>query len=208
MLSPNRLERLAANGEYDRLLADVLRNGRSIPLAARLRLCEALPAAALGLALQRLLELTRRPTGAVCALAADLLDQQSEDGGFGAVAATAVAVSALTNLSQIAAYVPGAVTPEFSERVGRAVEQGHHHLFAAQDRCFGVDPAGLIGDGLDSALVYWQLGHDPAFGRSVRMTDLQTALADPEITGDPDARAVLALAGAARPNRRSTAAAA
>lgn len=61
MLSPNRIAKLAAAGQWSRLLDEVLANGRPLPEAARRRLHEpgVVRAAAACLGIQRALELTR-----------------------------------------------------------------------------------------------------------------------------------------------------
>lgn len=97
MLTTNRIDRMVSGGDFDRLLNDILSNGRGTPIAVKLRLSEAetLPAAAMGLALQRLVELTFVPGEESHLLVAALLDKQADDGSFGSTAATAVAVAGL-----------------------------------------------------------------------------------------------------------------
>lgn len=109
MLSQFRVARLASAEEFDRLLNEVLMNGRPLPLSARLRLSApgCLAASALGLALARLSELTWRPEPPAAELAERLLERQSSLGDFGSIPATACALAGLAALHAQIAALPG-----------------------------------------------------------------------------------------------------
>jgi hypothetical protein len=110
MISLPRIARLAEAREFDRLLDEVVRNGRPLPLAIRLRLSdpEALPAAAVGFALQRVVQLTYKPTPLSAMLARMLVEMQHEDGSFGPAGSTAIAVAALLSLADQVRSLPRA----------------------------------------------------------------------------------------------------
>lgn len=145
MISLPRLARLAESREFDRLLDEVIRNGRPLPLAIRLRLCdpEALPAAAVGLALQRVVQLTYKPTPLSAMLARMLVEMQHEDGSFGTAGSTAIAVAGLLALADQVRSLPrawarldeGASTRErsTSERDASGVS-GDHQSFVHTSR--------------------------------------------------------------------------
>ncbi len=204
MLTMRRLERASSAGRFDQLLSDVLANGRSLPLAARLRLSESdgLPAAALGMAIRRLCEIARRPTPAVVQMADALLDRQHENGGFGAIAATAAAVGGLLTLQSHDGAWPGAIGPELACRIELAIDRAMHHLFAAQSRGSGVEETpGLLGDAMDSALVLWQLADEPRAAAALRLNALERAIQEairPAGARDESVRQVADLARAGR----------
>lgn len=97
MLNPSRLARLVEQGQFDRLLDCVLRNGRhaSEPVRRRLSDPRALRAAALGLALQRACELAYAPVDEVMNLLDAVRAEQRPEGFFGADA-DAASTSACT----------------------------------------------------------------------------------------------------------------
>jgi hypothetical protein len=139
---------------HRRLVERVLANGRCRSQAARLRLQGPLAAApaGLGLALQRLCELTYSAGDAETAVARRLLCLQGGDGLFGAgpephLGATAVAVGALLAYRRLAGG-PGAA-------VDAAIDQA---LEAVAD----VVATGAV-DRVDLELVVWQLGREPRF---------------------------------------------
>lgn len=192
MLSLPRISRLVESGNFAALFDAVSRNGRPLPLPVRLRLSEpaGLPAAAAGLALKRLTELTYRPTSASLALARALIGMQSPDGSIGTLASTAVAVAGLLAFADQASLLPRrgdgtrGGTPETLIDSARAtVAHAVHRLHRAQEESpapgLGVAPA-LIGDELDSAIVAWQLGFEPRFTSAVRFGDLLDAISDAE----------------------------
>lgn len=156
MLTTNRIDRLVSGGDYDRLLSDVLHNGRATPLAIRLRLSEAatLPAAALGLALQRLIELTFVLGEESELLVAALLDRQADDGSFGSTAATAVAVAGLQaflDQSQPMRWYLDSRRPGLTSLIGR-VES------AIPAALITLDSVAEEGDAVDVTILAWQLG--------------------------------------------------
>lgn len=190
MISIPRLTKLAAEASYERLMDEVTRNGRPLPLAVRLRLTDpgSLAPAALGLALQRVVELTYRPTPASRDLLARLLGHQGADGGFGAgeasVSSTAVALSALLGVASQINVLPRAalelwMSAEEKAALDQAIGAGLHFLSMAQESGEGgalLREPGLIGDEIDSAVVLWQLGLQPRFARAVRFEALLTAV--------------------------------
>lgn len=206
MLNLPRIARLAEAAEFERLLEEVLRNGRPVSLRVRIRLCEfeGLPAAALGLALQRIVQLTYRPTPLSILLAQLLLAQRNSSGSFGSVSATAVALAALLAMSDQAASLPGGksnadparapLRPAMSAEIQEAIAGALHFLHQAQEDSTPVRPgesASLIGDELDSAIVLWQLGLDPRFARAVRFAELLGTLEDQGLRHDRATRPLL-----------------
>lgn len=158
MLSHRRIERLVERGEHERLLDEVLRNGRPLPLAARLRLFDAGAAgpAALALALQRHLELTPAATPLALDLAGRLLDAQDADGAIGSIVSTAAAVAGLTRLRETLAWSPVA-DAMLARRLDVAIDRALHALLAAQHRCAMARRPGMLGDEMETALALWQL---------------------------------------------------
>ncbi|MCA9292628.1 MAG: hypothetical protein KDA20_02305 [Phycisphaerales bacterium] len=116
MVTPVRVKMLAQHGLWSRLLDEVLRNGRDVPLKLRLRLTEegAEAEVAAGLALTRLAELARpgdRHVGAAIEL---LVGRQRSDGGFGkgtagSVVGTGCALAGLLGVCEGAGFgaMPG-----------------------------------------------------------------------------------------------------
>lgn len=196
MITAHRIGRLLDAGAHDRLLVEVLRNGREAPLAARLRLSavDALGPVATGLALRRLAELTHRPCRAAQEHAAALLDAQESDGRFGPLAATIAALCGLLALSRQCDARPGVAAPDFVQRLDRAVDLGLHVLFDAQRAGGAEEAAGLVGDAMDSALLLWLLGDEPRLREAVRVRDLVEAIRTSSGADDPQIGAVLALA--------------
>lgn len=186
MISIPKIIRLVAAGQDERLLDEVVRNGRSMPLAVRMRLSEpgVLPAAAAGLALQRVCELTYRPTEASIALMRRVLDRQqlgAAEGSFGSVAGTAIALAGLLGVVHQFDALPGSASPRFIDEqlesaVRSALEPAIESLARAQERGLFEGGAGLIGDGIDSAIVVWQLGFEPRFTSAIRFEALLEAI--------------------------------
>ena len=208
MISFPRLARLAEAADYDRLLDEVTRNGRPLPLGIRMRLSEpeSLPSAALGLALRRVVQLTYRPVELSATLVRELLGLQRADGSFGTIGATAVAAAAMLALLDQVRALPRAwanlervdsarglhearaarVQP-LNERVEHACLTALHaiHQFQQQSASLTLDgPDGLIGDTLDSAIVLWQLGEDQRLIRSIRFDDLISSALDAGMAHD------------------------
>ena len=156
MLTTNRIDRLVSSGDFDRLLNDVLSNGRTPPLAVKLRLSDpaTLPAAAMGLALQRLVELTFVPGEESELLVAALLERQSDDGSFGSTAATAVAVAGLQaflDQSKPMRWYLDSRRPTLESLV-RRVES------AIPAALITLDSVAEEGDSTDVMILAWQFG--------------------------------------------------
>lgn len=209
MISVNRLARAADQGAHQRILDELSRGGRPMPLQARLRLSspETRAPAAIGLALGRILELSRgvngRMTGQVRRLATLLIERQRPDGGFGSPAATAIATGALLDLLDSLARDSGAPAEDLADRARAAADAGLHWLHGAQGwsavDCEGEERPCLIGDELDSAITLWALAGRPEFDCAVRGDDLREALAASGALGRREIRDLLALSPAASP---------
>lgn len=167
MLSRKHIEQRLHQHQDDRLIDELLANGREAALPLRLLLTD--PAgrrsAALGLSLQRLAELGH---GRGCEdVARDLLARQETEGGFGTVAAT---ISALAGLLTWRDYGGAAArTADVDHAVARALA----HLAASQDE------AGLIAGDVDLSLFAARMLmlHED-FLALVRFGDLVEALLD------------------------------
>lgn len=198
MISLPKLVRMASEGEYERMLDEVVRNGRPLPLAVRLRLeqSETLPAAALGLALTRITELTYRPSDVACTLAALLIERRAPDGAFGSVASTAIAAAALLAVSDQLDALPAGrgagvyIDPRLEAAVRDSAQSALHALAQAQSDDAEDANDGLIGDDIDSAITLWRLGFDTRFASAVRYEALLGAVED---RGLRHARATAAL---------------
>ncbi len=192
MINLPRIQALAERREFERLLEQVLRNGRPLPVQVRLRLSEpgAVATAGLSLALQRALELTYRPTGTTVFLLSALLEEEHSEGGFGHdecgrphTAATATALAAmLLFVRQLDALpnsrgTPGAYTHDaaLDARLRSAIDPAIHALYLAQQRpmCGArFQTPGSIGDEVDSAIVLWQLALEPRVAAGVDLEAL------------------------------------
>lgn len=186
MLSKKRIEQGILAGDWQRLLDDVLANGRQVDLPIRMRLSQAdtLPIASVALALRRLNELEFALSPTAAAVVQGLVAGQEADGSFGTVAATAMVVRALiATLEQ-----PGCETLE--PRVSEAIELAVRFLALHQG-----DNGLWFDSEIDSAITAWQLADSQAFTNAVRMEDLIEALDDsPWVCVTPERHAVLALA--------------
>jgi hypothetical protein len=185
MISLPRIVRLAAAHRFDTLLEDVLRNGRVLPLALRLRLAadpETLPATALALGLQRFLELTLGPTPQAIDLARALLDRQRPGDSFGSVPATAAAIAALTLLDDTLAAAPGLdpIADTLRSRIGQAIDDGVAALRDARDNAPSTLLANrpLMGDELDTLIALWQLAPHERLADTLDLPLLLTTLED------------------------------
>src|SRR4051812_34387650 len=96
MMNVRQIERLVERSEHRQLAQRILLNGRCLHQQALERLTQPhnVETAALGLALQRIVELTYRPTAIAAAVAKQLLDLQQRDGLFGDASSASVASSA------------------------------------------------------------------------------------------------------------------
>lgn len=153
MLTARRIQRTAAAGAFPRLLHDVLDNGRELPAAVRRRLGErpGVAAAALGIGLQRVAELSFGRCGEADDVANLLLARQQPDGGFGGVAATACATAGL-----LAHGASGGATLRQAGSGERDWEI-EPALLAAASWLASALAAGAA-DEVDAAVVVWALG--------------------------------------------------
>jgi hypothetical protein len=178
MLSPNRVRMLAQHGLWSRLVDEVLRNGRPVPVSIRLRLAEegAEAATALGLSLARLCELARPGESAIGEVVERLIAMQLEDGSFGSEVATACALAGLLGACEVAGFgaMPGWFTawPAACGAGARLAEDLHSAdqmvrtitawaLAARSEAALGV---GLDIPALVSGLERRGVGHDRVLG--------------------------------------------
>lgn len=196
MLSMPRLVRLAESGQFDRLLDEILRNGRPLPLAARLRLSSpgALAVSAISLALSRMTELTHRPTTGAQLLAEELLALQYDDGSFGSSAVTASAVESILALLDQDRFVATGLTPELRDNLKIARDRAMHALYADRESATASGSNGLLGDALETALTLWRLGERAIFDSIIGVSGLRRALAESQAHSlNPDVALVQAL---------------
>lgn len=187
MLTAHVIDRLIFAADTHRLVQSLADNGMVCPLPLRARLSH--PAAAHGLALRRLAQLTYGPTPTSRRLVADLLDRQQPDGSFPgssdrdplATAAVAAAFDAL--LADHPLDDPAVlVNPRDRALAALAAMQQPDGTFAGPDDRTEQDRQ------LTSAFVLFLLGHDDAFRAAVRLADLlsyfdeHAGRLDPEIT--------------------------
>jgi hypothetical protein len=195
MLSPATLERLIEHADWERLLGEVLRNGRPLPLEARMRLLDsdAAAPAALGLALQRMIELSYAPGARERRALERLLAMQRADGGFGSPAATASAAAGLIAFQEHAVAALGGAEEGFFRRLNARIEEALHALFAARERGLfdGSGEGGLIGDALDTALVLWRLDGASRFEARIGGARVRAALEEAARARDPRVRSLL-----------------
>jgi hypothetical protein len=173
MISPSQIERMVAAGAYGRLVGRILSNGRCRSVEARSRLAQppAAAAAGLGLALQRLCELTYGPSAMTARLVKRLLLLQHADGLFGAdaatsPAATAVAIRGLLAWRDQLEEAGHIVDPALQ----RAIERGLAALIAAAS---GNTEA--VVDQTDREIILWQLGQCDAFRRALPAASIPAA---------------------------------
>lgn len=209
MLALPRIAKLSIAGDHDRLLNDILHNGRPVPLAARIRLSapETLRPAALGLALRRIAELTYRPFDDAAPIATALLEEQRPDGSFGSITATAAAVAGLSAF--VDQHRPLRIASERPD--ARAVGAAEAGLMAALNwldmLTAGARPGGLIGDRLDSALIAWLFQSDPRLAGWRGFGPLLRAIDRAGLHHDRETGALLGAAPAAPPSRQTAVAA-
>lgn len=167
MITLSRIERTALAQGWHRLLDEVLGNGRPVDLPIRLRLSgdESVHLVSAALALQRVCELSYAVSPLARALADDLLHTQGDDGSFGTIASTAVAVRALLDLRAM----PG--SEEVAMQVDFAIEHALRFLAQSQD-----DEGLLASSEIDSAVALWQLGGRAEFAAAIRLDDLRDAM--------------------------------
>jgi hypothetical protein len=170
MISTAQIQRMVQTGAFSRLVERILANGRCQSDPARRRLAEpsAAAAAGIGLALQRLCELTYGPSEAAAGLAERLLGLQGPDGLFGSgpdasIAASAVALRGLLDWRRQREDARAA--PD--HRLAGAIRRGMDALVASVARR-RVAPL----DRVDLEVVLWQLGRIRAFRRAVPVVEL------------------------------------
>jgi hypothetical protein len=169
MISVDRIERWAGRGQFEALLEGVIQNGRPLPLALRLRLSapESLEVASLALGLQRVMELSYCPhPGALglarrlCGRLAGMAEVAAEQRPMaGALVAAVGGLLALREQLRLFGH-PG--LERLEGEIEAALAAVNHALLEAAARS-GSSPAcrGLIGDGVESAAVLWQLAVCP-----------------------------------------------
>jgi len=195
MISTAQIQRMVQTGAFSRLVERILANGRCQSGPARRRLAEPSSAAAagIGLALQRLCELTYGPSEAAAGLAERLLGLQRRDGLFGAgadasVAASAVALRGLLDWRQQRKDAGSA--PD--HRLEGAIRRGIEALAAVvARRC--TSPL----DRVDLEVVLWQLGRIKAFRRAVPVVEIAPSPIGPDGRGRGDDLTRFATAAAA-----------
>ncbi len=183
MLNIRRIERLADTGQWEALIEALAANGRPLPLSVRLRLSEAPSAtvAALGLALQRMTELTYAPTPEALEAAARLCDQihlaaQAQSAERPCGAAVAVAMAGLGDLARQANECGRGLAAPLAERIESSLRASTwllaqsfppHTAQAAGAATGGRAWGGGSGAGgseeggaspIDAAVLLWQLG--------------------------------------------------
>ena len=195
MISPNQIERMVAANAYGRLVGRILANGRCRSVEARTHLAQppSAPAAALGLAVQRLCELTYGPSEMTARLVKRLLLLQQPDGRFGetaspTAAATAVALRGLLAWRDQLEQAHHVLSPALAA----AIERG----LVALSATLGDDSKSQT-DRLDVEIILWQLGRCEAFRQALPAAAISTALGGSPAGGQRDDLARFATAAAA-----------
>ena len=177
MISRRQIERLARSEAYGVLAERILGNGRCLSDTGRRRLCRPLGASAagLGLALQRLAELTYGPDPLGDELLSRLCAEQREDGLFGAgpnpsPAASAAALKGLMVWGDRQAEHGRAC----EEEVMASIQRGLYELCALLER-----ESNAAIDDTDLAVILFQLADRPAFRRQVHLESLIDRLQHP-----------------------------
>ena len=171
MISQHLIVRLIEAREYRQLIDRILANGRCrSPLAKRtLMRPEAAEVAAIGLAIQRICEITYRPAPQAAALVERLLQLQREDGKFNAatgadheviLAATAVAIRALISYQDQGS----ALGLSGDSRVHHANARGVAALERAAASCLNKR---MLDAPACWAIILWQLGDVAEFRQNI-----------------------------------------
>jgi len=163
MLSEFRIRRLVSSGHFSQLIDELAHNGRPLGLPVRIRLGD--PAivrpAALGLAIRRMTEITFAVVPTTRQLVEKLLGEQDpQTGGFGSIAASAVALRALFETRDQCGA--GDLVPTLDRAIGPALQ----FLALAQDE------SGMLGDAIDSMIARWQLSACEPARQAIRWQDL------------------------------------
>lgn len=181
MLSVTQIQKLFNGQDHDRMITSLADNGAALPLPLQARLTQ--PAAAAGLGLRRLTELTYGPTSLSRDMIDALLETQLPNGSFpGPVdqdplttaAAAAGLAAALREQRSAAGFAPAAVPdPHMTQALDHALAalagmQDDQGLFRHSDDRTEQDRA------LTSAFVLFLLARLPGFRESCRFADLMT----------------------------------
>lgn len=178
MISMNQIARMIDHECHAQLIDRILSNGRCRSALVRQVLMEsdALPTAALGLALQRISEMTYRPEPLSDSIAQHLLTLQRADGLFAgtadanlniSLAATAVAVRGLiTHQSQRGMAGFATVSP-INTAVDRALDALAFHLSQNDGKTLNTTV---------QAIILWQLGDVESFRARICIEDVVSQL--------------------------------
>lgn len=222
MLSLRKVQTQVARGQWGAIVDAVLRNGRPVPVAVRLRLTEggSICLAALALAVRRAVELTYGVAPEVGPLvnrlAVELSRPRSEGGADPSLAAVAIAMGALQVALEHAA-VPG--DPAAAAGDGTVVDREaaetalaigayrlhEAHVLAQHAARVAGRPAStaLIGAHIDTAVLLGQLAEVPGLEARVapplRTAELRRAAARAGLWALPDCGALLEAAGLREP---------
>jgi len=174
MLTSHRIERLIDAGQLGPLVDEILANGRPIELPLHIRLAdpEGLTAVALGLALSRVSEITFACSPFARQLVYRLARLQDDQGGFGTVAGTAVALRGLLAVRDQVG----------SDELRCLLDETIYHALCRL--VLWQDEEGGFGDNLDAAIVAWQLGHVREFRESIRWGDFVNIAGDLTLPAD------------------------
>ncbi len=209
MLSTHKIERLIDSADWSTLLEALVENGRPMPLALRLQLLEdaSLPVAALGLALQRLVELTYAPSAPALEAAvrlSDLLHRAVHTDTDAAPCGAAVALGAagLADLARQADECGRGLAVPLAERIDASLRASAWLLAQCLPAPAAGGPSGGRAAGpdaaLDAAVVLWQAAHRPslrmALERGVNVAALERDVRRLGWWKRSDCAAVLALA--------------
>lgn len=171
MLTAHVIDRLVFAADPHRLIQSLAENGMICPLPLHARLAH--PAAAHGLALRRLAQLTYGPTRTSRRLVADLLARQHDDGSFPGSSdrdplATAAVVAAFDALLADHATDDPATLVAARDRAitALAAMQQPDATFAGPDDRTRQDRQ------LTSAFILFLLGHADTFRAAIRFADL------------------------------------
>ncbi|MGP1346556.1 MAG: hypothetical protein ACTS3F_07810 [Phycisphaerales bacterium] len=189
MLSLPRLVILAQQGQHERLIDAVLRNGRPLPVPLRARLADEhnAPIAALALGVQRYLELAARPTIPLRELIVHLLDTLGDTpAAHASLPARVLALAALADAEQALGATPSPDDHPLLARIAHARAGVWHALACAQNLDPDADPPfGAIADTHTTALILRQLPKLPDASVHLHLPLLVDAAFTLDLTRDP-----------------------
>lgn len=147
MVKPSRLVRLAEEGRFEALLAQVVANGRPISEPVRRRLVSpgALPAVAIGLALQRACELSYA-IGDDALRLGDLALERIADAPIEGAAACAAGLLSLAALAGTEHPSAASARAAAHAAIARLARSGVHPDDASVVRWLGAEVPALIGE--------------------------------------------------------------